>query len=272
MEKKLDLKEIKEAELAILIEFDKFCKKNNLNYSIAYGTLLGAIRHKGFIPWDDDIDVLMPRPDYERFLELTAFNPITPTIETCGFFPCKTQVDYPFIKLIDMTTRVKETGRPKQFMGIWIDIFPMDGIPSDLKSQTKIMKKIFVLRRWFCSCSQDFSASKNVLTFLKRLLPKLALSIYGIKRLCKKMDDYSKTRIPYEEASVVAHTIWGADGVRECLPKEGFEKTVDVEFEGHKFPAPSCWKENLTNLFGDYMQLPPEEKRVLHVFEAFKTI
>ena len=266
--KKLTLDEIKKNQLEILLAYDKFCKENNLTYFLCGGTLLGAVRHKGFIPWDDDIDVFMPRPDYEKFLELTSFNPIKENIYTCSPYPCLKKIDYPFIKLLDMTTKVSETGRPKQFMAIWIDVFPVDGISDDINSVKKLVNKLAKLRRWFCSCSQDFSAAKNFLNLLKRLIPTLILRIYGVNKLCRKLDSLCKTN-PYKNAKNIAGLVWGY-GMKECMSKDELKSSVDVQFEGHTFPAPVGWDTYLRNLYGDYMQLPPEDKRVCHGFDAWK--
>ncbi len=265
---KLSSDEIKQTELSILKEFDSFCKNNNLTYYLCGGTLLGAIRHKGFIPWDDDIDVFMPRPDYERFRELTSFNPIKNNIYTCSAFPCKKQIDYPFVKLLDMTTKVIEEGRPKQFMAIWIDIFPVDGFPENIKERKKYINKMAKLRRWFCACSQDFIAAKNFLNLLKRLIPTILLRLYGTKGLCKHIDSLAK-KYPYNDSSTIGCTIWGY-GIKECIDKSNFSSIVKVDFENQQFNAMNGWDNYLKSLYGNYMQLPPEEKRVCHNLIAYK--
>lgn len=108
MTKELTINEIKNAELSILIAFDEFCKKHNLSYFLSSGTLLGAIRHKGFIPWDDDIDVSMPRPDYEKFYELTKFNPIQKNFVTSIYRKCLNKTYFPFMKIVDISTQISE--------------------------------------------------------------------------------------------------------------------------------------------------------------------
>ena len=99
--KPLSLEEVKKIETEILTEFAAFCESNNLKYYLGYGTLLGAARHKGFIPWDDDVDVLMPRSDYNKFIELTGYNPIKPNLETRLYRDCAHPNIYPFAKVID---------------------------------------------------------------------------------------------------------------------------------------------------------------------------
>lgn len=103
MKKELTSSEIKKAELDILIAFDEFCREHKLRYFLSSGTLLGAIRHKGFIPWDDDIDVSMPRPDYEKFYELTKFNPIQKKFITSVYRKCLNKTYFPFMKIVDIS-------------------------------------------------------------------------------------------------------------------------------------------------------------------------
>ena len=131
--KKLNLYDIKTLELDLLINFDKFCKENNLIYFIAYGTLLGAIRHGGFIPWDDDIDIQMPRTDYEKFLTLrdkyesSFYGNVIKTLGDKGY-------PFPFTKIENKNTLVIEHKMTTKIKtGVWVDIFPMDGLPKYFK-------------------------------------------------------------------------------------------------------------------------------------------
>lgn len=266
--KELTFDEIKQKELELLIAFDDFCSKNNLKYILTGGTLIGAVRHKGFIPWDDDIDVEMPRPDYERFKEMTAFNPIAENIESCSAFPCKTRINYPFIKLVDMTTIVKEKAKPHQFMGIFIDVFPLDGIADDVKTQAKVMRSFARKTRFFCACTEELLASGNVFKTIKRLIPKIFLTLYGTKRYAMKMDRIA-SRKPYETSDTVATIMWGRGGIKECKPKFHVENTTLLDFEGHKFSASAFYDEDLTKMYGNYMELPPESERESHSFKAY---
>ncbi len=124
------MREIKEIELKILIEFDRLCKENNLTYYLAFGTLLGAARHGGFIPWDDDIDVMMPRDDYERLL--VGFNEWSQS----DCYELKVYSDgysiYPFAKMVNNRTVVTENFTRCEFkIGVWMDIFPLDNVNKD---------------------------------------------------------------------------------------------------------------------------------------------
>ena len=269
--KQLSLEEVKKIELNILVEFSKFCNQHNLKYYLAYGTLLGAIRHNGFIPWDDDIDVIMPRPDYDKFIELTGYNPIKENLETRLYKNCLHPNIYPFAKVINKNTIVYEKGKAKKnISGLWIDIFPLDGYPEDKDTVEDHFNKYMKLRHL-----QDL-ATTNPFT-IRQSLPKKFIKTFfiapfvkltGIKNLCKKIDENAQI-YSYNDFNLVSDFTWG-DNLTSYIKKEELEPAVEVEFEGCKMKAPKGWKEYLTRLYGDYMQLPPEEDRIPHGFKAYK--
>ncbi len=268
---KLDINQIKKIELDILIAFADFCEENKLKYYLAYGTLLGAVRHKGFIPWDDDIDVLMPRPDYNRFIELTGYNPIKQNLETRLYRNCKNPNIYPFAKIIDTNTLVYEKGKSrKNISGIWIDIFPLDGCP-DSSEETRVQfEKYLKIRNWQdLATTNPFYIDQNIIKkMLKFLFFAPAAKLYGCKRICKKIDELAQS-YSYDKSQLVADFTWG-DSLDAILKKEDLEPVLHLEFEGKLFNAPKSYDQYLTNLYGDYMTLPPENERIPHGFIAYK--
>ena len=142
---KLSLAEIQKAELDIMVVFDRVARENNLKYSLCAGTLLGAVRHKGFIPWDDDIDVTMPRPDYEKLLQLNREKSLWPqSLELCSFEDGT--LNSPYMKLFDRTTKiVEENYSQDDVRSLWIDIFPVDGVPADRKERVRHYRKALKL-------------------------------------------------------------------------------------------------------------------------------
>lgn len=262
----ISLEEAKRLELEILINVADFCEKHGLRYYLAYGTLIGAIRHKGFIPWDDDIDIWMPRSDYNKLIEIynaenedKTFHLIAPTAKESGF--------HTFVKIINVNTEKIEMGQKKgSVLGVDIDIFPLDGEPEDEKENEKWYKKLKQLyKRYTFSCkSLDGYPLKT----------KIHILLYrgDAPRRNKIFAETLKlhAQYPYEECKYVGAMESIDIGLKERYEREWFEESVMVEFEGLSFRAPKGYHEVLTKTYGDYMQLPPESKRVTHHSNTMK--
>ena len=254
---KLDLKEIKNREIKILIEFDKFCKKNNLKYYLAGGTLLGAIRHKGFIPWDD-IDVCMPRKDYEKMVKnFKADNKEFIVVSNLIY-----NFDGPYAKIIDLKTNI-DCKFAEFDKCLWLDVFPIDGVPENLSKVNQIYKKCDFYRFVFRLVDAKLGEGTTFFRKYAKYLLKPLAKFYGKKRCAEKLEKIAKSN-PYETSKYVGAVTWGLYGAGERMLKSEFEKTVEVEFEGHKFSAFSCWDSYSRGLYGNYMELPPIEKRKTH--------
>lgn len=267
--KMLSMDEIKNIELQLLVDFDRFCKENNLYYTLCGGTLLGAIRHKGFIPWDDDIDVLMPRPDYERLINNIKID-YNCFLEYEKVLHWKNgSLNYPFIKLVDTRT-VLDAAYYNSDLGvnnIWIDIFPIDGNPADSRKLKKIYNRSLYFRKILCIKLAQRGEGK---TLIKRILKPLLinlLSLLSFSKLCKYIDDLSKT-YDFDESKYIGGILWGY-GPQERIDKKEYMTPIKVEFEGHLFNAPSNYHEYLSGLYKDYMQLPPEDQRTVHGIKAY---
>lgn len=262
----MDLKEQKDVMLNILIRFSEYCDKHNLEYFIDAGTLIGAVRHKGYIPWDDDIDVNMPRKDYDRFCELTRKNN--------GFLSEHLYVEYPehtifpFLKIADdRTILVEYPDRNPMEVGVYIDVFPKDGIKdngwkSKFVCDTSYRLNLF---RWFNVFS--IYAWKNDTNVLKKTISGVGRILIRFPNMPLKLQQtwirVYINRNPIEKCRYVTTLVNGE--FNKIAPKECFENYVFLEFEGHKFKAPVGYDKYLRCLYrGDYMVLPPEEKRIHH--------
>ncbi len=255
----LTIDEKKRISLAALLFFADYCEANGFRYWLAYGTLLGAVRHQGFIPWDDDVDVFMPRPDYERFL--ATFSDRSGKYRAVTCFTCK---DYllPFAKIQDSSTaKILPDGSVDGFLGYGIDVFPVDGMPRDtvrakrvfLRKNKQFRKVAFRLVYFRFETKRGFSGK------IKKLLGNVAYKTGFTNRLMRKL-----SRSPYKETFTESENVGAFTGVFSgrftCFKKEWFE-TGQIPFEGHLLNVPAGRHEILTQLYGDYMTPPPEEAR-----------
>lgn len=266
--KKLNEQAIKSCELNILLKFAEFCRAHRLVYYLAGGTLLGAIRHKGFIPWDDDIDICMPRADYETFLSMSdefikQYDSLAVKSNFLG------NMNAPYAKIIDKNTVIDSKYIENDFdLNLWIDIFPVDGLPKDTAEVEHIYKKCDFYRRiLFLNYAKLGEGKTAFRTYAKYILKPIA-QLYGKKRC---VDNIEKLAVQnkYEESEYVGVVTGGLLGAGQRMRKSEFEQSVDVEFEGHIFPAFSCWDGYLTGMYGDYMTLPPVDKRATHAMTAY---
>lgn len=269
-ENKLTLKELQKAELELLLKFDEFCTSRGLRYTLVGGTLLGAIRHKGFIPWDDDVDVGMPRPDYERFYEIVANNGfVLPSVDNNIMLlqDRGEKMKLPFLKLVNTDYEV----RTRDTMGtdnIWIDIMPYDGYPNTLRETRKFCKKMNWYRRLIIYNMCTSKRRKGIMRLVAWFFCIFARK-YGKERALKKMYALIEKN-DYDKSEFVGAAIWGLYGIGERVEKREFENFVKVEFENNEFFAMACWDKYLTGIYGDYMTLPPEDKRGSHHIVAYR--
>lgn len=274
---KLSLAEIQKTELEILKVFHKFCENNYLRYYICGGTLIGAVRHKGFIPWDDDIDIIMPRKDCMKLIELVSSKDgmIGPyyKVDTLYLNP---QSNSNIPRIYDTRTElVLKDYRISMNLGCWIDIFPMDGVPSSVllrKYHYKIARILRILEIC-CLTKINMKRKTKLLTILQYgMIPFLpVIRIIGCKRYIKLEEKWAQ-KYKFEKCKYVG-VIVGSGGIRETLEREELEPAVTVEFEGEHFYTMANYETYLKNMYGDYMTPPPEEKRVSrHIIEVYKKI
>lgn len=240
----------------ILLYFADFCEKNDIKYFLVGGTLLGAVRHGGFIPWDDDIDVAMPRKDFEKLISMRDKFDGRYILRYRRWDP---EAYYSFLKVEDTKTTKTENvkGRISYIGGVSIDIFPQDGIP--IKKQKKIVK-LYEWLNLIYSYDTFLQPQDKHYGFCK-IINKTLFKIVSFEKIIAK---YIKKH-PYEKCEY-ARSFCGLYGDKETYKKELFGEGVLYCFEGREYPVPQHYHEYLTQMYGDYMKLPPEEKRVSHHF------
>lgn len=257
IKRKLTIEEIKKISLDILVDVATFCENNDITYYLACGTLLGAIRHNGFIPWDDDIDIMMPRPDYNRFLKEYNGNYLVFKPDEGMYF---------FTKVCDKNTIVIEKGidyKKYDYIGVGIDIFPLDGISSDEKEIERIINKSRFLEMLLRLSNQPIFYRKNPLKAINRIIPR----IIGSKNIVKMIEKNAQT-YKYDKSDYVIRLKETTNGETHALAKTVYEKDYGI-FEKHTFCIPKGYDLWLRSFYGDYMKLPPKEKRITHPREAY---
>lgn len=271
MEKYLELRDIQLHLANMLSDVVDYLDKHEIRYYLIGGTLLGAVRHKGFIPWDDDIDLGIPRPDYDRFLELIKEEPIAPYYKVIS--DKDGNLSNPYAEVIDLRTRVEKDS--EQYiredciiLNLFIDIIPQDGWPSDDKAAAKLAKRMKRDRYLI----QNARAKLGKGTSLKRIILKtpiiLLMRIVGYKYVIAKMNKIAR-RFKYDEAEYVGALTFGLYGPGERCLREDIIQMEKVEFEGRIYNAPGGWDKYLTQIYGDYMAVPPEGKRISHKIKAW---
>lgn len=263
---KLDFRSIQLEELKLLLAFKQFCEKYKLKYYLCGGTLLGAIRHQGFIPWDDDIDLAMPRSDFNKLIEFSR----SYQNDTYKFlFFSQTGTLLPYAKFVNIKTHIDaKYAEDEMQQHLWLDIMPMDGLPEDLNEVARIYKKAEYYRKIIGLCNAKLGEGKSAVKKLAKYVLKPLALIYGKERAIANLNKLAM-KYDYDSAKYVGAITWGLYGEAEKILKADIDKRYQVTFENEQFDSFSCWDSYLTALYKNYMQLPPVEKRINHEMIAW---
>ena len=258
--KELSLKELQQVSSSVLKDVHDFCVANEIHYSLAYGTLIGAKRHKGFIPWDDDIDIIMTRPEYDLFCS-TYHSSNNILITPNDSLLC-------FSRVCDNTLTVSKTTSPwtTKKVGVWIDVFPIDAVEDEKKLFSEKIIRLKALLdnqvegRWALG---RFSFSMSLRNNIRLLINKLKYSRINVKEVNQEVFRIV-SEIPFGKTRHCSQLVCRGNEDKEFFDIDMFEDYEEVDFEQYKFMIASGWERILTMNYGDYMQLPPPEQRVPH--------
>lgn len=256
------IKQVQNIELNILLDVDRVCRENNIPYFLDSGTALGAKRHKGFIPWDDDIDIGMLRSDYNRFLSI-AQDQLSPELILQTYHTDGAPIMFAKVRksgTIFVEYRLRNLAIEH---GIFIDIFPYDYIPDEPEKWTHIQACNELYKKFQYrlipdrTLRPDGSLNWFVKAFVRRVVHWAHIFISPDKIVQKMEKEFAK----FSDGNYITCHSWGG---KYCFPVDDIFPLGDIEFEGYTFPAPGNIHSFLTQLYGDYMELPPPEERVGH--------
>lgn len=255
----LSLSDIQDRLFQMMVAFDEFCRAHGLKYCIAYGTLIGAVRHKGFIPWDDDVDFYMPREDYEELMKYSSLND---DFELVNLYR-HGQYYYPYTygNIVDKKTLMVAnnmslcTGK-----GLSIDLLPVDVLPKDMKKRNSLLSRVLRYRRIIDLLHSRRFISGGVKLKIKKILASL-LGWIDETRVLIKIDNMVKSTPKAEQSKDSMQMVLATPRV---YPYSIFTDPIELEFNGRMFYAPKNYDAMLTEMYGDYMTIPPQKDRYNH--------
>ncbi len=260
----LQLDQIRQIELNLLRHLSKVCKQKNITFWLSNGTLLGAVKYGGFIPWDDDVDVLMPREDYDKLIRI-----FKDTDDVILLSPERNDdYLYPFAKLCDANSVLEETNYCNGVaFGVNMDIFPLDNLAPDFKGACRQVKQNKKITKWLGLSKivrYTPNEKRNKLQVLLRRAALIYCKVVGAKRFRNLMMKNARKYEKGNTSQYVGCALWPVYMEGEVIPAEVFQKTKYVSFEGEWYPAPGGYDTYLRSLYGNYEEDPPLEKQKTH--------
>lgn len=263
--KEIGTNELRELQMQILDYVDAFCRKHDIRYTISGGTLLGAVRHGGYIPWDDDIDIQMKRDEYNRFTELWNKEKVHHRYIELVNIESGNNMGYPFGKVHDTRT-VTFLGKYER-TGVYIDIFPVDGVKDeeDFRNRHEQIKQLYIQRFHILEKTLSRMESFNLKRFIRMLLHPVPHKTYN--QIAEEINTLaqlnSHMNCPY------AFEMISGLKCKQPIPTEVFSEYTDIKFENRNYMSVRDFDKYLTLTFGDYMTPPPTKKRTKHLFTAY---
>lgn len=262
----VDIKETQVIAQDILDVISQLCDKLNLRYFLVYGTLIGAIRHQGYIPWDDDLDIMMPRKDHDALVDYLRQH--ISEYEHLEIFNHEVNDKYPYMitRISDNRYKIIMDNEDEYGMGVFIDIYPFDGLGNTKEEALK-----FGLKgdRISSLCYQATRKRFAIETTTSKIRKIIKLPVFIFAKICGK--DLFQNKLQklarlksYDDSKYVGCVVWLSGGEKDIFPREWFDEYIMVQFENKKYRAPKEYDLFLRHIYGDYMQLPPEKDRIGH--------
>ena len=270
----MTLNDIQNVNLDIMSDIHSFCENNGIHYSLAYGSLIGAIRHKGFIPWDDDIDIMMPRPDFERFSKEYRSKR---GFHLSSVYDSDTYVNYTRV-YDNKRTRVICPAKPsRKEIGVWVDVFPIDGIPDDVglsnnqfsrlrhETQRIMLWRQDLSRIHYGSLGNRIKGCVHIIKLFLQNQSTIRSWHSHVLSICKEQT-YGET----ERCSSLVCVEANKKNNQEVFQTSDFSSYILAPFENKLFYIVQSYDSVLTTIFGDYMKMPPKEKQISHINHSWK--
>ncbi len=273
MRKELSVSEIQEISLHILKEIIALCKKLELRYCLIYGSLIGAVRHKGFIPWDDDLDLMMPRQDYEQLIAYFIEN--RAMLEPLELFEPRVKKEYPYMiaRISDSRYILDAENEEDYGIGVFVDIYPFDGLGNTKK---EALHYGLTGDRLSSLCFQasrkrfEIGTTKSLLRKIIKYPVFLFAHAIGKEWFQKKLAQTAGKK-DYDTSEYIGCVVWLSGGEKDIFKREWFEGTAEVLFGGVRVCIPKQYDRILRHIYGDYRKLPPaSEQKGHHNYKAYE--
>ena len=260
------IEEMQAVSLEILKDISDICEERSFRYFLVYGTLIGAIRHNGFIPWDDDVDIMMPRPDYEKLvMYLKAHISEYPHLRMFNREECP---EYPYMitRISDDRYKIVMENEKPYGMGIFVDIYPYDGLGNTKKEALHYGLKGDRISSMCYQATRSHFAVENTKSIFRKIIK---FPVFLLAKLCGK--EFFQNQLEklaeikeFDTSEYIGCVVWLSGGDKDIFLRKWFDEYTMRRFEKYEFRVPKCYDEVLSHGYGDYMQLPAEKDRMGH--------